>query len=84
MHESCGVFGVYYPGEDIARLSFFALFALQHRGQESAGIAGEPFCPIEQPMDAQVNEKCGAHSELKWEISGRALREKGLHLASFT
>ena len=39
MHESCGVFGIYAPGEDVARLTFFALFALQHRGQESAGIA---------------------------------------------
>ncbi len=39
MHESCGVFGVYAHGIDIARLIFFALFALQHRGQESAGIA---------------------------------------------
>jgi amidophosphoribosyltransferase len=38
-HEECGVFGIYYPGEDVARLSFFALYALQHRGQESAGIA---------------------------------------------
>ncbi len=39
MHESCGVFGVFAPNEDVARLTFFALFALQHRGQESAGIA---------------------------------------------
>lgn len=39
MHESCGIFGVYAPDEDVARLTFFALFALQHRGQESAGIA---------------------------------------------
>ena len=39
LHENCGVFGVYCPGEDVARLTFFALFALQHRGQESAGIA---------------------------------------------
>jgi len=39
LHESCGVFGVYSPKEDVARLTFFALFALQHRGQESAGIA---------------------------------------------
>lgn len=38
-HEECGVFGIYAPGEDVARLAFFALYALQHRGQESAGIA---------------------------------------------
>lgn len=37
--EACGIFGIYAPGEDVARLTFFALFALQHRGQESAGIA---------------------------------------------
>lgn len=39
MHESCGVFGVYAPGINVAQTTFFALFALQHRGQESAGIA---------------------------------------------
>ncbi len=39
MHEACGVFGIYAPDEDISRITFFALFALQHRGQESAGIA---------------------------------------------
>ncbi|MBE7550684.1 MAG: amidophosphoribosyltransferase [Anaerolineales bacterium] len=38
-HEACGVFGIYAPGADVARLTFFALYALQHRGQESAGIA---------------------------------------------
>jgi amidophosphoribosyltransferase len=37
-HE-CGVFGVYGPGHDVARLTYFGLFTLQHRGQESAGIA---------------------------------------------
>ncbi|AKG21850.1 amidophosphoribosyltransferase [Calothrix sp. 336/3] len=37
--EACGVFGIYAPGEDIAKLTYFGLFALQHRGQESAGIA---------------------------------------------
>lgn len=37
--EECGVVGIRTPGKDAARLAFFALFALQHRGQESAGIA---------------------------------------------
>jgi amidophosphoribosyltransferase len=37
--EECGVFGVYAPGQDAAHLISFGLFALQHRGQESAGIA---------------------------------------------
>ena len=39
LHESCGIFGIHAPGEDVARLTYFALYALQHRGQESAGIA---------------------------------------------
>ena len=38
-HDECGVFAIYAPEMDVARLTFFALFALQHRGQESAGIA---------------------------------------------
>jgi amidophosphoribosyltransferase len=37
-NEECGIFAVYAPGEDVARMTFFGLFALQHRGQESAGI----------------------------------------------
>jgi amidophosphoribosyltransferase len=37
--DECGVFGLYAPGHDVSRLSYFALYALQHRGQESAGIA---------------------------------------------
>ena len=37
--ESCGIFGIYGPGEDIANLTYFGILALQHRGQESAGIA---------------------------------------------
>jgi amidophosphoribosyltransferase len=38
-HEECGVFGVFHPGEDVANLTYFGLYSLQHRGQESAGIA---------------------------------------------
>ena len=40
IHEECGVFGVYTPEtSDVASLAYYALYALQHRGQESAGIA---------------------------------------------
>ena len=37
--DECGVFGVYAPESEVARLTYFGLYALQHRGQESAGIA---------------------------------------------
>jgi amidophosphoribosyltransferase len=40
--DECGVFGIYAPGHEVARLAYFGLFALQHRGQESAGIATAP------------------------------------------
>jgi amidophosphoribosyltransferase len=38
-HEACGVFGIYTREADVAKLTYYALYALQHRGQESAGIA---------------------------------------------
>ena len=38
-HEECGVVGIFAPNEDVARMAFFGLYALQHRGQEAAGIA---------------------------------------------
>jgi amidophosphoribosyltransferase len=38
LHEECGIFGIYAPDRDVARHAFFALYALQHRGQEGAGI----------------------------------------------
>jgi amidophosphoribosyltransferase len=44
--DECGVFGIYAPGSDVARLAYFALYALQHRGQESAGIATSEGGPI--------------------------------------
>ncbi|HZD59634.1 MAG TPA: amidophosphoribosyltransferase [Anaerolineae bacterium] len=37
--EACGIFGIYAPGEDVSKLTYFGLHALQHRGQESAGMA---------------------------------------------
>jgi amidophosphoribosyltransferase len=39
LKEACGVFGVYAPGRPVAQLTYFGLYALQHRGQESAGMA---------------------------------------------
>ena len=41
LHEECGVFGIYDMGDnlDVARLTYYGLYALQHRGQESCGIA---------------------------------------------
>ena len=39
LKEACGVFGIYAPGEDVARITYFGIYSLQHRGQESAGIA---------------------------------------------
>ncbi|HWI55502.1 MAG TPA: amidophosphoribosyltransferase, partial [Desulfobacteria bacterium] len=39
LKEECGIFGIYAPGMDVARLTYYGLYALQHRGQESAGIA---------------------------------------------
>src|SRR5665647_2097032 len=39
IHEECGVFGIYADGKNVAEIIFYGLQALQHRGQESAGIA---------------------------------------------
>ncbi len=56
--EACGVVGVYTPGEEAARTAFFGLFSLQHRGQESAGIASADgrtiFCRREMGLVAQA------------------------------
>ncbi|MGI8531287.1 MAG: hypothetical protein ACR2KO_17635, partial [Geodermatophilaceae bacterium] len=37
--DACGVFGVWARGEDVAKLTYYGLYALQHRGQEAAGMA---------------------------------------------
>ena len=42
MEEACGVFAVLASEQPVANLAYFGLYALQHRGQESAGIAGKP------------------------------------------
>src|SRR6201991_1024223 len=57
--DECGVFGIYAPEHDVARLAYFALFALQHRGQESAGMAvaqldGSIMATREQGLVSQV------------------------------
>ena len=56
--EACGVFGIYAPEEAVAKLTYFGLFALQHRGQESAGIAtfdqGKCYCHKDMGLVSQV------------------------------
>ncbi len=56
--EACGVFGVYAPGEAVAKLTYFGLYALQHRGQESAGIAtfakNQVYCHKDMGLVSQV------------------------------
>jgi len=51
LSEECGVFGIYAPGLDVTRLTYYGLFALQHRGQESAGIAVTNGCGIQVHKD---------------------------------
>jgi amidophosphoribosyltransferase len=44
--DACGVFGVWAPDEDVAKLAYYGLYALQHRGQEAAGIAVSDFSNV--------------------------------------
>ena len=56
--DECGVFGIYAPGQDVARLTYYGLYALQHRGQESGGIAvGNGHC-------ISVKKRMGLVSEI--------------------
>ncbi|KAB1503003.1 amidophosphoribosyltransferase [Corynebacterium sp. 320] len=68
--EECGVFGVWAPGEDVSKLSYYGLYALQHRGQEAAGIAvgnGEQIVVfkdlglVSQVFDEQSLESLNGH-----------------------
>ncbi len=56
--EACGVFGVYAPERAVAKLTYFGLYALQHRGQESAGIAtfteNQVYCHKDMGLVSQV------------------------------
>lgn len=68
LHEACGVFGIYSRTEDISRITFFGLFALQHRGQESAGIA------TSNGRDIQLFSRMGLVSQVFDEKSLRRLK----------
>ncbi|MBN1400930.1 MAG: amidophosphoribosyltransferase [Anaerolineae bacterium] len=67
-NEACGVFGIYAPGEDVARITFFGLYALQHRGQESAGIA------VSDGSRAVLHKQMGLVSQVFDEEKLRPLR----------
>ena len=58
LHEECGIFGVYGPGEDVANLTYFGLYSLQHRGQESAGIA------VSDGVTIRVHKQMGLVSQV--------------------
>jgi amidophosphoribosyltransferase len=64
--DACGVFGVWAPGEEVAKLAYFGLYALQHRGQESAGIAtsdGERLLVYkDMGLVSQVFDEAALHS----------------------
>ena len=67
IQEECGVFGVFAEGEDVARLTFFGIFALQHRGQESAGIA------VSNGRDVLLHKNMGLVTQVFQEDTLRAL-----------
>ena len=66
--DKCGVVGIYAPGEDVARLTYYALYALQHRGQESAGIA------ISEDQTIVVYKELGLVSQVFDETVLKSLR----------
>jgi amidophosphoribosyltransferase len=58
LKEECGIIGIYAPHEDVARMAFFGLYALQHRGQEAAGIA------VSDGVTAKVHKDLGLVSQV--------------------
>ncbi len=58
VYDACGVCGIYAPGENVARPTYFALYALQHRGQESAGIA------VSDGADLRCHKQMGLLSQI--------------------
>lgn len=66
--EECGVFGIFAPGEEVARITFFGLFALQHRGQESAGIA------VSNGRDIHIHKNMGLVTQVFDEDTIQSLR----------
>lgn len=57
-HEECGIIGVYAPNEPVARMAYFGLYALQHRGQEAAGIA------VSDGASVRVHKEIGLVSQV--------------------
>ena len=65
LEEECAVFGVFAPGEDVARMACFGLQALQHRGQESAGIAvGDGETVVADRKSTRQNSSHGVQSRM--------------------
>ena len=84
--DACGVFGVWAPGEDVSKLTYYALYALQHRGQEAAGMAVADASTILVYKDlglvAQVFDEATLGS-LRGHLGGRShalLHDRVLHL----
>jgi amidophosphoribosyltransferase len=75
-HEECGVFAIYAPNRDVPRVAFFALYALQHRGQESAGIVSS------DGQSAKMHKDMGLVSQVFKEEHLAAL--KGTHAIGHT
>ena len=70
LQEECGIFGIYAPELDVARLTYYGLYALQHRGQESAGIA------VSDGLSIAVHKGMGLVSEVFSDESVTALQGK--------